>query len=261
LALVYTDFGGRTVLSSRSGTTSKQRNKQQQKRPQQAQRPQQVQPPKPRPTAAEAQSVAAQETARREARMQRQAQARAEAARRQRSQKLRIYSIIGLVLVVILAFAAWRIIPELNKPGQAVDVMSIRNHVSSGAPHVDYSTDPPTSGPHVDAVPQFIVYTQPITREIQVHGLEDGGVVVNYKPELDKPTVDKLASLVKLYEGTPGKERVLMSPYPGLTNAIVLTSWGRIERLDAFDEVKIRAYIDAFVNIDHHETTDGQRLP
>jgi hypothetical protein len=245
-------------LSSRSGTSSKQRNKQQQKRPQQGQ---QAQPPKPKPTAVESQALAAQETARREARMQRQAQARAEAARRQRAQKVRTYSIIGLVVVVILAFAAWRIIPELNKPGQSVDVMSIRNHVKPGEVHVDYSTKPPTSGPHVDAVPQFIVYTQPITDELQVHGLEDGGVVVDYRPDLDQPTLDKLTSLVKLYEGTPGKQRVLMAPYPNLSNAIVLTSWGRIERLDAFDEVKIRAYIDAFVNIDHHETTEGQRLP
>jgi Protein of unknown function (DUF3105) len=245
-------------LSSRSGTSSKQRNKQQQRRPQQGQ---QTQPPKPKPTAAEAQALASQEAARREGRMQRQAQARAEAERRQRARKMRTYSIVGLVVVAIVAVAAWLILREAGKPGQAVDVMGVRNHVQPGEVHVPYSTDPPTSGPHVGDVPQFVVYTQPITQELQVHGLEDGGVVVNYRPDLDKPTVDKLASLVKLYEDTPGKQRVLMSPYPGLTNAIVLTSWGRMERLDAFDEVKIRAYIDAFVNIDHHETSEGQRLP
>jgi hypothetical protein len=139
--------------------------------------------------------------------------------------------------------------------------MGVRNHIQPGADHIPYSTDPPTSGPHVDAVPQFTVYTQPITKELQVHGLEDGGVIINYRPDLDQPTVDKLASLARLYEGTPGKGHVLMSPYPGLSNAIVLTSWGRIERLDTFDEPRIRAYIDAFVNIDHHEQSEGQRLP
>jgi hypothetical protein len=193
--------------------------------------------------------------------MQRQAQARAEAERRQRSQKMRNYGIVAALVVVMVAIGGWLILREAGKPGQAVDVMGVRNHVKPDEPHVPYSTDPPTSGPHVDDVPRFAIYTQPISKELQVHGLEDGAVVVNYKPDLDQPTVDKLASLVKLYEDTPGKQRVLMSPYPGLSNAIVLTTWGRIERLDTFDEPRIRTFIDAFVNIDHHETSDGQRLP
>jgi hypothetical protein len=193
--------------------------------------------------------------------MQRQAQARAEAERRKRTQRIRTYGIVAALVLIVAALGGWLILREAGKPGQAVEVMGIRNHVADGEAHVPYNSDPPTSGPHVGSVPAFIVYTQPITKELQVHGLEDGGVVINYKPDLDQPTVDKLASLARLYESTPGKGHVLMSPYPGLSNAIVLTTWGRIERLDAFDEPRIRAFIDAFVNIDHHETTDGQRLP
>ena len=140
--------------------------------------------------------------------------------------------------------------------------MTDRTHLQAVTdPHVPYSTDPPTSGPHTQAVPAFKVYTEPIAKELQVHGLEDGGVVINYQPELDKATVDKLAEIANLYIKTPGKENIIMSPYPGLSNPIVLTTWGRMDRMDTLDETRIRAFVDAYVNIDHHENSDGQRLP
>lgn len=236
-----------------------QQNRQgQQTRPMQ----QQGQPAKPKSTLADTQALAAQEAARKDARLQRQAQARAEAEQRKRQANLRKYGIISLVTVAVVALVAWLFIRELGKPGQGVDIMLDRLHIPADSTnHTPYSTDPPTSGPHVDAVPAFIVYTQPITKEIQVHGLEDGAVVIDYQPALDAQVVSKLADIARLYQGTAGKNRVIMAPYPGLSNPIVLTTWGRIERLDTLDEVKIRQFIDAYVNIDHHETTEGQHLP
>ncbi len=256
-------------MSSRSGTQAKP-NKPQQKRPQQGQQQGQQQQAtkqqaaKPKLTTAEVQSLAAQEAARREARVQRQTQARAQVERRMRAQKLRTYGITGAVVLVVLAIVAYFVLRDIGKPGEAVPIMADRTHlVNATDQHAQYSTDPPTSGPHTQNVPQFKVYTNqadlPVT--MQVHGLEDGGVVINYKPDLDKPTVDKLTSLAELYQNTPGKQRLILSPYAGLTNAIVLTSWGRIQRFDTYDEPNIRAFIDAYVNIDHHEGSDGTRLP
>jgi hypothetical protein len=34
-----------------------------------------------------------------------------------------------------------------------------------------------------------------------------------------------------------------------------------MDRMDTLDEVRIRAFVDAYVNIDHHENTEGQKLP
>jgi hypothetical protein len=137
-----------------------------------------------------------------------------------------------------------------------------RQHITNATdPHTPYSTDPPTSGPHTDAVPAFQVYTEPIEKEKAVHGLEDGAVIINYQPGLDQPTLDKLTELARLYLNTPGKSRIIMYPYPNLSHPIVLTTWGRIDRLDTLDEARIRRFIDAYVNIDHHETTEGQILP
>jgi hypothetical protein len=212
--------------------------------------------------AANSQTLAAQEAARKEARVQRQAQERAQALQRKRQANVRKYAIMSAAVLVVVAVIAWVMLRDAGKPGQGQTIMADRTHLQAVTdPHVPYSTDPPTSGPHTQDVPAFKVYTEPLAKELQVHGLEDGGVVINYKPDLDKATVDKLTALANLYINTPGKQRIIMSPYPGLSNAIVLTTWGRMDRMDTLDETRIRAFVDAYVNIDHHENSDGQRLP
>jgi hypothetical protein len=255
-----TKYQGKQNRKQSSAQQRKQAPAQQHPQPQQGQQGQQTrQGPKP---TSNAQALAAQEAARKEARIQRQTQERAQAQQRKRQESLRRYGIITIVVLAIIGLIAWKVLDEAGKPGQGQSIMADRTHLNAPTdPHVPYSTDPPTSGPHTNDVPAFQVYTEPIAKELQVHGLEDGGVVINYKPDLDAATVSKLAELANLYIKTPGKERIIMSPYPGLSNAIVLTTWGRMDRMDTLDEVRIRAFVDAYVNIDHHENTEGQKLP
>ena len=114
--------------------------------------------------------------------------------------------------------------------------------------HAAYISDPPTSGPHVADVPSWGVSDTQYAKELQVHALEDAGVVINYRPDLDKATVDRLAALARSYD-----KEVLMTPYEGLSDPIVLTAWTRIDKLPAFDEARIKSFISAYRGIDHHK--------
>jgi hypothetical protein len=181
--------------------------------------------------------------------------------RRRRARKIRQYGIIGGIVVVMVGIFIALYISEASKPGESVTAMASRSHIDPGTT-IEYNTTPPTNGPHVGSVPQFKIYTEPITNELAVHGLEDGGVIINYHPDLDKPTVDKLAAIATSYiEIGGGRSHVIMAPYPNLSHPIVLTTWRRWDRLPAFDEARIRRFIDAFVGIDHHESTEGRRIP
>ena len=116
-------------------------------------------------------------------------------------------------------------------------------------PHVPYNSDPPTSGPHLPYVAPWGVHTVPIVKELQVHNLEDGGVVVQYHcpngcPEL----ADKLAAIVKGYD-----RQVVLAPYPGMKTRIALTAWTRLDAFDEFDEARIIRFIRAYRGIDHHK--------
>ncbi len=151
---------------------------------------------------------------------------------------------------------------ETDSPGQSV--MTLGNeHISSlKAPHVPYNTKPPTSGPHTHNVAKWGVYRQQVPDELQVHNLEDGGVVVQYNCDDCKDMIKKLEKIGWEYLKKAKKEKkekgqskyghILVGPYRDMDTKIALTAWGKIDRLDAFDEARIRRFIEAYVGIDHH---------
>ena len=222
-----------------------QANKQQAKG--QAQRKATQAPPKPPVDDAVVAERAARKEEQRAARIERQAAAYAAAQRRKRMAKIRRNGIIAGVVIVVAALIALYYVTEANKPGQLVPMQPSPHLASIDSPHAAYNTSPPTSGPHTKEVPNWGVHTEPIRPELAIHGLEDAGVIVNYKPGTDQAIIDRLAALVETYE-----DEVILAPYEDLSHPIVLTAWRRIDRLDALDEARIKRFIDTYRGIDHH---------
>ena len=168
------------------------------------------------------------------------------ARQRRRRATMRRNGIIAVIALALVAGAAalyWR---DASLPGESVAQQPSPHLTSADEPHT-YLTDPPTSGPHMPDTATWGVHTTPITKELQVHNLEDGGVVLNYQPDLDTETVDRLTALVESYDA-----HVVLAPYPELSDPIVATAWRRIDRLPAWDEARLRRFIDAYRGIDHH---------
>lgn len=199
----------------------------------------------PQPTANKPGSVS--QEAKREARMQRQATERAAAERRQRTQAIRKFGILAAIVVLVIGGATAYFINEAGKPGEGVAQEPSLHISDENSPHTAYSTDPPTSGPHVNKILPWGVSTTPLVKEKAVHNLEDGGVIISYRPDMDKATVEQLAEIARSYDTD-----VLMAPYPGLSNPVVLTAWGRIDRLNSLDEARIKRFVDAYRSKDHH---------
>jgi hypothetical protein len=92
------------------------------------------------------------------------------------------------------------------------------------------------------------VHYQPIPDELQVHNLEDKGVVIQYSCSSECPDLArKLEAIVKRY-----KEYVVLAPRAGMDKRIALTAWGKIDKFDEFDEARIVRFIKRFRGIDHH---------
>jgi len=146
-----------------------------------------------------------------------------------------------------------------KEPGTSVPSLGNEHIQSIESPHPPYNSKPPTSGPHVPFVARWGIYNRPIPNELQVHNLEDGGVIIQYDCKDCAEMVQKLEAIGKDYleksKMTPQNSRfghLLVAPYPGLDKPIALTAWGKIDKLDTFDEARIRRFIEAYIGIDHH---------
>lgn len=89
-------------------------------------------------------------------------------------------------------------------------------HVLPGAPEPAYSTDPPTSGPHLAGGAVAGVQGEPLTRPVQVAVLEEGGVLVQHR-DLDDAGRRRLEALAG--------DGVVVAPNPGLRSPVVATAW------------------------------------
>lgn len=147
-------------------------------------------------------------------------------------------------------------------PGTSVPSLGNRHISSIRATHPPYNSKPPTSGPHTHNVAKWGVYRQPIPNELQVHNLEDGGVLIQYDCKDCKNLIKKIEKLAWGYlkkakkEGKGGERsrygHLIVAPYPGMDTRIALTAWTKIDKLDDFDEARIKRFIEAYIGIDHH---------
>ena len=161
----------------------------------------------------------------------------------------RLQSAAGIVgaavMVAVVAYFAYRAVADL--PGTYFPSQGNAHVQLATDPHPPYNSDPPTSGPHLPYLAPWGIHTKPIPKELQIHNLEDGGVMVQYSCECPE-LVGKMASIVKRYD-----HGVILAPYPGMKSKIALTAWTRIDTFDEFDEARIVRFIKAYRGIDHHK--------
>lgn len=166
--------------------------------------------------------------------------------RRTGRRRLTLNAAIAVVAVagLVVGYFAYRAAADL--PGERFPDQGNRHLTSPADPHPPYNSEPPTSGPHLAYLAPWGVHTRPILPQLQVHNLEDGGVLLQYScdcPEL----AEQLAAVVRRYD-----RFVILAPYPTMKSRIALTAWTRLETLDEFDEQRIVRFIEAYRGIDHH---------
>lgn len=164
-----------------------------------------------------------------------------------RARRQLTWALVAVVVVLGVGGGGWMWVRSgEGRPGEFVPSLGNAHIPTPESPHMPYNSDPPTSGPHVPYIAPWGIHSQPVPKGVQVHNLEDGGVVVQYNcdcPEL----VAKLRSVVERYQ-----DHVVLAPYPGMAKRIALTAWTRIDAFDEFDERRIVRFIEAYRGIDHH---------
>ena len=154
---------------------------------------------------------------------------------------------IVIIATGVVAYFALRAVADL--PGTSVPDLGNAHIQTPSEPHPSYNSDPPTSGPHLPYTAPWGIHNEPIAKELQIHNLEDRGVLIQYNcPSGCPDLVDKLKGIVQRYP-----DEVILAPYPGMPRRIALTAWTRIDTFDQFEEARIQRFIKAYRGIDHHK--------
>jgi len=127
-----------------------------------------------------------------------------------------------------------------------------REHLPAGQTFDFYNSNPPTSGPHASQPADWGVHEEPVPKEVPVHNMEHGGVVIWYDCSAGVPLGDaqcqelrdQVAAVVEsaLADG----KLVLMVPYLEMEHRIALTAWRTLDTLDEFDAARVQAFIDHY---------------
>jgi hypothetical protein len=166
-------------------------------------------------------------------------------ARQAQRRKTRILWIAAGVLVALASVGgiAWAALQSNQPaPGQAVAIQG-RDHIQLGQSHPPYNSDPPTSGWHYDQPVPAGFYDEPLADEKLVHNLEHGHVVISYDcsklTDCDSVKAE-LRGLVDRFQGW----KIVAVARDNADAPIALTAWGRIDKLNAYDENRIVAFIN-----------------
>lgn len=174
---------------------------------------------------------------------------RARETRRRRSQRLASRGIAVLVVGGLVVGIGWWVFQP--KPGSFVASQG-NAHVTGEPVAFRYASDPPTSGPHAAGIAAWGIHERPIPKILQIHNLEDGGVLIQYNCEGCDDLVSKLGDIVRRYP-----DKVILAPYPGMKTRIGLTAWSYIDAFAEFDERRVVRFIEAHRGIDHHGRYGG----
>ena len=109
-------------------------------------------------------------------------------------------------------------------------------HVLGTQGDVEYTSDPPTSGPHQPSPPLDGVVDEPIPRPIQVGILERGEVLIQHDPDLPDDQIEQLRTLAR--------DRVVVAPNADLPDPVVATAWLHKRSCASVDVDALREFVD-----------------
>jgi Protein of unknown function (DUF3105) len=160
---------------------------------------------------------------------------------------------LGVTVLVDVSFSARaKALPCSEVPGTPEPFEGNRHIPYDGAPHAPYKTKPPTSGPHSPRIVAPGIYREEIPEELQVHALEHGHVIIQYRPGLEQSDVDALERI-----GRSHPRDVIVAPYFGIDSGIALTGWQRLQLLPAMDEPAIERFIETVAGRYNHAWLQG----
>lgn len=164
--------------------------------------------------------------------------------------------LVWALVVIAAGFFGWKTVGSIINDSKIAEVKGeffsaqSRDHISMGAAHSEYNSNPPTGGWHYGTPAQAGIYDKELADEQLLHNLEHGHIWFSYRPDLDSAVVDKLAEVAESYGS-----KMIMAPRAKNDSPIALAAWEYLLKLDNYDEMQIKGFIKA------HRDKGPEKIP
>ncbi len=166
--------------------------------------------------------------------------------------------------VLVIGGLGWLGVKSVTDlPGEAVTDQGRDHRSREENDKFTYNSNPPTSGPHD---PEWIrpgIYDVPQDKYKLIHSLEHGYVVVHYNcaKVLSTPSATfkadcSLAQVLADWAKKIGLKRIIVQPNPEIDKPVVLVAWGRILKMDKWNEPEATKFTKAFHNKGPEQTME-----
>ncbi len=174
---------------------------------------------------------------------------------------------LSLVVVVLIGGLIWLFTRTASaSPAEMGDVITnlSRDHIPEGTDPGPYATNPPAGGHHFPVTfnPGFYT-TQDVTtmpkfpQGYLVHDMEHGYVIYWYNCQAD-PSINctDMQNAIKQVIQENNSFKVIGFPWPSQAEPLVMTSWGRIMRLNKVNLATMRAFYKSNVDKGPEQTAN-----
>lgn len=169
--------------------------------------------------------------------------------RRQQTRNYFIWGTLGLVALAVIGVIVWQGLRP--RAGETMPVMQ-STHIPTDSDPGKYNSDPPTSGPHYAQELNAGFYD---TNDRQypagylVHNLEHGYIIFWYNcVKLDETACRDLKTKIKSVMDEFNNVKVIAYPWDSIDVPVVMTSWGRLQKMENFDTEEARAFYQTNLN-------------
>jgi hypothetical protein len=171
---------------------------------------------------------------------------------RQRQQQVKgslLWGGVGVAVLAIIGFIVWQgLRPRI---GETIPIMT-STHITVDSDPGTYNSDPPTSGPHYPEEAQAGFHENnnyQYPAGYLVHNLEHGYIIFWYNcADLSESACSELKSQIKAVMDEVNNVKVIAYPWNSIDVPVVMTSWGRMQKMEKFDTAQARAFYKTNLN-------------
>ncbi len=169
--------------------------------------------------------------------------------RRQQMRNNLIWGVLGAGILAVIGLFVWQGVRP--QAGEEIPIMSSA-HIAVDSDPGTYNSDPPTSGPHYPNEAQAGFHetnTYEYPAGYLVHNLEHGYVIFWYNcANLSESACTELKSQIKAVMDQVNNVKVIAYPWDSIDVPVVMTSWGRLQKMETFDASQARAFYKTNLN-------------